>query len=98
VLSSKNFLYNVLTLTLKDRVQLIRKYEHLPKHNKPDSEEEFGFYLAGLIEGDGYIGKRSIEIAFHISDIALAYYIKKKIGFGNVTKYTHTNKAIRYTV
>jgi hypothetical protein len=28
----------------------------------------------------------------------LAYYIKKRVGYGNVTKYTHTNKAIRYTV
>jgi len=77
---------------------LINKYKHLNKHEKPKSDESFGYYLAGLIEGDGYIGKRSIEIAFHASDIQLAYYIKKRIGYGNVTNYTHTNKAIRYGV
>lgn len=77
---------------------LVKKYEHISKHKKPNSEDEFGFYLAGLIEGDGYIGKRSIEISFHISDSHLAYYIKKQIGYGNITKYSHTKNAIRFTV
>jgi hypothetical protein len=77
---------------------LINKYEHLNKHKRLESDESFGYYLAGLIEGDGYIGKRSIEIAFHVSDSQLAYYIKKRIGFGNVTKYSHTNNAVRYCV
>jgi len=74
----------------------IKKYEHLKIHNKPNSDEDFGYYLAGLIEGDGYIGKRSIEIAFHISDKSLAFFLKKKIGFGNVIKYSHTKNAVRY--
>jgi hypothetical protein len=80
------------------KLDLIKKYEHLKKHNRPSNDNDFGYYLAGLIEGDGYIGKRSIEIAFHIDDISLAYYIKERIGYGNVTKYTHTNNAIRYSV
>lgn len=80
------------------KLDLIKKYEHLKKHNRPSNDNDFGYYLAGLIEGDGYIGKRSIEISFHIADISLAYYIKKRIGYGNVTKYTHTNNAIRYSV
>jgi hypothetical protein len=33
-----------------------------------------------------------------VSDSQLAYYIKKRIGYGNVNKYSHTNKAVRYTV
>lgn len=78
--------------------QLINKYKHINKHNRPESDESFGYYLAGLIEGDGYIGKRSIEIAFHKCDSQLAYYIKKRIGFGNVIKYSHTNNAVRYCV
>jgi single-stranded DNA-specific DHH superfamily exonuclease len=82
-------------ITKPGKVELIKKYEHL---KRPKSEEDFGYYLAGLIEGDGYIGKRSIEIAFHINDISLAYYIKKRIGYGNVTKYSHTNNAVRYSV
>jgi LAGLIDADG endonuclease len=82
----------------KNRSNLIRKYQHMSKHKKPENDEEFGYYLAGLIEGDGYIGKRSIEIAFHISDISLAYFLKKRIGFGNITKYSHTKNAVRYTI
>ena len=81
-----------------EKVELIKKYEHFRKHKRPNSEKDFGYYLAGLIEGDGYIGKRSIEIAFHINDISLAYYVKKRIGYGNVTKYSHTNNAVRYSV
>ena len=91
-------LMNNNNILLDNKLELIRKYEHLNKHSRPSTEEEFGCYLAGLIEGDGYIGKRSIEIAFHVSDISLAYYIKKRIGYGNVTKYTHTNNAVRYGV
>ena len=83
---------------INSNIEFITKYLHLYKHEKPKSEEAFGYYLAGLIEGDGYIGKRSIEISFHSSDSHLAYYIKKRIGYGNITKYTHTNKAIRYSV
>jgi len=86
------------SLIVTKNFELIKKYEHLNKHKKPNSEDEFGFYLAGLIEGDGYISKRSVEIAFHISDSHLAYYIKKRIGYGNITKYSHTQNAIRYTV
>ena len=50
---------------------------HIPKHKKPVSDDEFGFYLAGLIEGDGYINKKviSINIVFHELDVSLAYYI-----------------------
>jgi len=91
---SKRFYSPIITINY----ELIKKYENLNKHKKPNTEEEFGFYLAGLIEGDGYIGKRSIQIAFHISDSHLAYYIKKRIGYGNITKYSHTKNAIRYTV
>ena len=29
--------------------------EHIPKHKTPLSDTEFGYYLAGLIEGDGYL-------------------------------------------
>ena len=37
-----------------------------------------GYYLAGLIKGDGYIGERRIEIAFHKDDISSANYIKRR--------------------
>src|SRR5579871_3197006 len=47
--------------------------DHLNKYSKPKTEEEFGYYLAGLIEGDGYFGDNRIEIAFHKEDTFLAY-------------------------
>jgi hypothetical protein len=34
----------------EDEVPLIS--DHLKKHNKPNNDIEFGYYLAGLIEGD----------------------------------------------
>jgi len=30
--------------------------DHLKKDIKPKIDEDFGYYLAGLIEGDGYFG------------------------------------------
>jgi len=58
--------------------------DHLKKHRKPESLEELGYYLAGLIEADGHIRAGEINIAFHMRDASLAYYIKKRIGYGSV--------------
>ncbi len=65
----------------------IKISEHLPlyyKNNINDSSKSlllddnlFGYYLAGLIEGDGYIGRKEISIAFHIKDIKNASHIQK---------------------
>lgn len=68
--------------------------EHVPKHND-FNDEEFGFFLAGLIEGDGWFGKKELHIIFSETDISLAYYIKKRIGHGNVYKIKG-KKAVRY--
>jgi hypothetical protein len=71
---------------------------HLPKHRKPTTEEEFGHYLAGLIEGDGSFSvDGSISICFHELDAPLAYYIKKQIGYGSVYKIPNKN-AVLYRV
>lgn len=71
--------------------------DHLTKHIKPETDEEFGFYLAGLIEGDGYFGDRRFEIAFHMDDISSAYYIKKRIGYGSVLFLKNKN-SVRYVL
>jgi hypothetical protein len=71
--------------------------DHLKKHIKPDTDEEFGYYLAGLIEGDGYFGNIRFEIAFHIADISSAYYIKKRIGYGSVLFLKNKN-SVRYVL
>lgn len=79
--------------TLIKNIPLIS--DHTPTHKKPFTDEEFGYYLAGLIEGDGHFSvNHYIEICFHINDAPLAYYIKKKIGFGTVKKIKSKNALI----
>jgi hypothetical protein len=46
--------------------------DHL-NHNKLKSDEDLGYYLAGLIEGDGYFGNSKLEIVLHEKDRPLAF-------------------------
>lgn len=71
--------------------------EHVPTHLKPQTDEAFGHYLAGLIDGDGTSSKYRITIAFNVLDASLAYYIKKRIGYGKVRKIEDKN-AILLTI
>jgi len=60
---------------------------HVPTHLKPANDNQFGHYLAGLIDGDGHFSKQQqLVIVFNSLDVSLAYYIKKQIGFGNMRK------------
>jgi len=60
--------------------------EHVPKHLKP-SVNQFGHYLAGLIDGDGHFSsQQQLVIVFHSLDASLAYFIKERLGFGTVKK------------
>ena len=68
--------------------------EHVP-NKKYLTDNEFGYFLAGLIEGDGWFGYKELHIIFTEEDTSLAYYIKKRIGHGNVYKIKN-KKAIRY--
>ena len=68
---------------------------HVPRHLKPVSEDQFGHYLAGLIEGDGHFSsQQQLVIVFHSLDASLAYYIKKRLGFGNIKKVKDKNAFI----
>jgi hypothetical protein len=60
--------------------------DHVPTHLKPQTDEEFGHYLAGLIDGVGSFGEKALVIAFHGLDASLAYYIKGRLGYGSVKK------------
>jgi hypothetical protein len=65
---------------------------HVPKHLKPLNDDQFGHYLSGLIDGDGHFSsKQQLVIVFHSLDASLAYYIKERIGFGNVRKVKDKN-------
>lgn len=54
--------------------------EHVGEHKSNLNDHEFGSFLAGLIEGDGWFGKKQLYIIFSENDTSLAYYIKKRIG------------------
>jgi hypothetical protein len=65
---------------------------HVPKHLKPLNNEQLGYYLAGLIDGDGHFSiAQQLVIVFSSSDAFLAYYLKGKLGFGNVRKVKDKN-------
>nr|QPC56059.1 LAGLIDADG endonuclease [Ophiocordycipitaceae sp.]QUT09493.1 LAGLIDADG endonuclease [Ophiocordycipitaceae sp.]QUT09521.1 LAGLIDADG endonuclease [Ophiocordycipitaceae sp.]QUT13251.1 LAGLIDADG endonuclease [Ophiocordycipitaceae sp.]DAJ12192.1 TPA_asm: LAGLIDADG endonuclease [Ophiocordycipitaceae sp.] len=65
---------------------------HVPKHLKPLNDDEFGHYLAGLIDGDGHFSSnQELIIKFHLLDASLAYYVKQRIGFGSVKKVKDKN-------
>ena len=66
--------------------------EHVPKHLKPLNDEQFGHYLAGLIDGDGHFSsKQQLVIVFSSPDVNLAYYVKKTLGYGHVNKVKDKN-------
>ena len=61
--------------------------EHVPTHLKPTTDTEFGYYLAGLIDGDGHFSNTpQLVIVFNNLDASLAYFIKQRLGYGNVYK------------
>lgn len=73
----------------KDKISI-----HRPSHKSIFlfSSEELGYYLAGLIEGDGYISPQNqIVITFNINDSSLAFSLKKCIGFGQIYKIKNKN-------
>lgn len=61
--------------------------EHAPKAKKPYTKEQFGNFLAGLIDAGGHIDTLGyIRIVFNQKDVSVAYYIKKTIAYGSVKK------------
>lgn len=68
---------------------------HIPTHLKPVKDIQLGHYLAGIIDGDGHFSsKQQIVIAFNSLDIQLAYYLKKRIGYGSVQKVKNKNAVL----
>ena len=65
---------------------------HNSKHLKPLSDIQFGHYLAGLIDGDGHFSsQQQLVIVFSSSDISLAYFLKERIGYGQIRKVKNKN-------
>ena len=80
--------------TYNSYIKLPSISEHVP-NRKYLTEDEFGYFLAGLIEGEGWFGYKQLSILFAEQDTSLAYYIKKRVGYGNVYKIKD-KKAVRY--
>lgn len=69
-----------------------RVSDHVPKHLKPLNNKQLGYYLAGLIDGDGHFSKaQQLVIVFSSPDAFLAYYLKERLGYGNVKKVKDKN-------
>nr|AYE93207.1 LAGLIDADG homing endonuclease [Termitomyces sp.] len=62
--------------------------------NDGSNNVDFGYYLSGLIEGNGLFEDHKLEIKFQEKDISLAYYIKKEIGYGKVIKETNLKQPL----
>lgn len=60
---------------------------HVLKHAQKLNDHEFGYYLAGLIDGDGHFSiQNQFILIFHEDDAFSAYNIRTRIGFGTVSK------------
>lgn len=99
-LSAGNFGFNLNTkVTGKNIYSTFKSLplisSNLANHNTNMTDHEFGEFLAGLIEGDGWFGYKQLHIIFAEEDTDLAYFIKKRIGHGNVYKIKD-KKAVRY--
>jgi len=95
--SAGNIIHNGTSETLRNGIvvnseNVKRVSDHVPKHLKPLNNEQLGYYLAGLIDGDGHFSKaQQLVIVFSSPDAFLAYYLKEKLGYGNVKKVKDKN-------
>ena len=98
LVTEQTFLHKIGTSeTLRNEIAvLIEKIKpvtkHVPTHLKPVNDEQFGHYLAGLIDGVGHFSSnQQLILVFNLLDVSLAYYIKKRLGYGNVRKVKNKN-------
>ena len=95
--SNKSIKTQIEYSNLEENNELETISDHICTHVRPNTEEQFGYYLAGLIEGDGYFGDHRFEIAFHDNNTFVAYFIKKKIGYGTVLKLKN-QRSVKYVL
>lgn len=70
----------ILDSIISNRVSL-----HRPKPELPTSDEDFGYFFAGLVDSNGHFNKiPQLVISFHLNDMRVAYFIKSFIGHGRV--------------
>lgn len=92
--SAGNFRFNTSDIKNKDiNLPIISK--HIIKRRNNLSNNELAYFLAGLIDGNGWFGKKQIHITYSEKDSSLAYYIKRRIGYGSIYNIKN-KKAIIY--
>jgi LAGLIDADG endonuclease len=66
------------------------------KHiKKPLNFEDFGYFLAGLIDADGYLRKKELAITLDNADISLEFKFKIKVFGGRIRPYKN-RRAFNY--
>lgn len=71
---------------------------HRPSQLRHDSIQTFSFFLAGIIDGDGHFSKiPQLVICFHEKDSQVAYFLKKQIQYGTVSKVKN-KKAVKFVI
>jgi hypothetical protein len=91
--TSETLRNETVEISLKEKIKSISN--HTPSHLKPNNDDQFGHYLAGLIDGDGHFSsKQQLVIVFHSLDASLAYYIKEQLDCGSVKKVKNKNAFI----
>ncbi|HMG16557.1 MAG TPA: LAGLIDADG family homing endonuclease [Saprospiraceae bacterium] len=91
--SSKGKTSEILRNEIVSKTEKIKAISvHNSKHFRQLSDNQFGHYLAGLIDGDGHFSsKQQLIIVFSSSELSLAYYIKERLGYGNVRRVKDKN-------
>lgn len=91
--SAGNTLKSGTSETIRNNTENLKNISvHVPTHLKPLNDQQFGHYLAGLIDGDGHFSsQQQLVIVFHSPDVQLAYYIKSIVGFGNIRQVKDKN-------
>nr|AKL83083.1 hypothetical protein [Saccharomyces cerevisiae] len=67
---------------------------NLPKMLEDFTEEEKGYYLSGLFEGDGNIYTRTFSIVFSIEDAPLAHYLCQYFKMGYIDYKNNSKKEL----
>lgn len=69
---------------------------HTPTKLKPLNSNQLGYYLAGLIDGDGHFDNQKgyLTIVYDSKDISAAYWLKSQIGYGSVSSIKNKNSVI----
>jgi hypothetical protein len=71
---------------------------HRPTTLKHVLNQDFGFFLAGIIDGNGHFSKTpQLVVCFYEKDVSIAYFLKKQIQYGIVSKVKN-KKAFTFVI